>query len=144
MKIVLLLDDDVRRLRSGLANQADSDAYDDAWRRMARRVVEHLSSTQLDMKAAGDTPAKDTGAPGLEFLGEVRPGASYLLRAAAPLSPQAAMRTREHLERTFPGSTFAILAHDIEPVAPIQYGFDAFGAADLQARLFRALNDTAL
>lgn len=139
MKIALLLDEDVWRLKSGLANQADSDAYDDGWRRTAERVVLALGTAQNVTE-----PAKDTDAPELEYLGEVRPGGSYLLRLTEPAAPQAAMRAREQLERTFPGTTFGILSHNLETVTPTQYGFDAFGAADLQARLFWALNNTAL
>lgn len=57
--------------------------------------------------------------PELERLGEVKPGGSYLLRLTELASPQAAMRAREQLERTFPGTTFGILTHNLEPVVPI-------------------------
>jgi hypothetical protein len=126
MKIALLLDEDVWRLKSGLANQADSDAYDDGWRRTAERVVLALGTAQNVTE-----PAKDADAPGLEVLGEVKPGGSYLLRLTEPAAPQAAMRAREQLERTFPGTTFGILSHNLETVTP---GVDLVGALAVAAR----------
>lgn len=117
---------DARILLEGLRFQAKAYDYSDSWRACVHRLADQIELEQTQQ-------ADPTDAPELEYLGEVQPGKSYLLRATEPLQPQDGMRVREQLERTFPGSTFAILRHNLEPVEPKP-------AADL----LTVLRDTAL
>lgn len=52
----------------------------------------------------------------VKILGEVRTGGSYLVQTTQRLTEQQGWRIRESLERTFPGSTFAVVANGLDVV----------------------------
>lgn len=59
-----------------------------------------------------------TDAPELVYLGEVRPGGKYLLRATDKITAEAADHVKQRLRELFPESEFGILTHDLELVQP--------------------------
>jgi hypothetical protein len=109
--------------RSGYVGRDHASA--EAWLRNHRRCligVQDGYGGQVELGQAlpltppADDPTEDWD---MEFLGEVKPGKRYMLRATENISPDMARVVKDRLREVFPDSEFGILTPNIEPVVPI-------------------------